>query len=63
MSKFVGDEFEAVISNVTSFGIFVRLENTVEGLISFDNINDLDYYIYDDKNIDFLEKKQEKLLK
>ena len=49
MSKFVGDEFEAVISNVTSFGIFVRLENTVEGLISFDNINDLDYYIYDDK--------------
>ena len=63
MSKFVGDEFEAVISNVTSFGIFVRLENTVEGLISFDNINDLDYYIYDDKKHRLLGKETGKTFK
>ncbi len=48
MNNFIGDEFESVISNITSFGIFVRLENTVEGLITFDNINDMDYYIYDE---------------
>ena len=63
MRKFVGDEFEAVISNVTSFGIFVRLENTVEGLISFDNINDLDYYIYDDKKHRLLGKETGKTFK
>ena len=63
MSKFVGDEFEAVISNVTSFGIFVRLENTVEGLISFDNINDLDYYIYDDKKHRLIGKETGKTFK
>lgn len=63
MSKFAGDEFEAVISNVTSFGIFVRLENTVEGLISFDNINDLDYYIYDDKKHRLIGKETGKTFK
>ena len=31
MSKFVGEKFNAIISSVTSFGIFVKLENTVEG--------------------------------
>ncbi|MCI8587122.1 MAG: S1 RNA-binding domain-containing protein, partial [Clostridia bacterium] len=31
------------------FGIFVELENTIEGLIRFENL-DNDYYIYDDIN-------------
>lgn len=63
MNRFVGDEFEAVISNVTSFGIFVRLDNTVEGLISFDNINDLDYYIYDEKKHRLIGKETAKTFK
>jgi len=33
MSQFLGDYFEAIISGVTSFGVFVRLENSVEGLV------------------------------
>ncbi len=52
MSRFVGEKFDARISSVTSFGAFVRLENTSEGLVPFEYMPDDDYYIYDDtKNI------------
>ncbi len=47
MKNFIGDVFDATVSNVTSFGIFASLENTVEGLIRFADLTD-DYYIYDD---------------
>ncbi len=33
MKKFVGQEFFAIVSGVTNFGVFVELENTVEGLV------------------------------
>ena len=48
MKKFEGQEFEAIISNVTSFGMFVELDNTIEGLIRMSNMED-DYYAFNDK--------------
>lgn len=48
MSEFVGETFDGVVSSVTSFGMFVELENTVEGLVAMQDLYD-DYYIYDDK--------------
>ena len=33
MSRFVGQEFDGVISSVTAFGIYVQLPNTIEGLV------------------------------
>ena len=47
MKEFIGEEFDARVSSITSFGIFVKLENTVEGFVSFHDIPG-DYYIYDD---------------
>lgn len=38
MLKHIGEQFEGVVSGVTSFGIFVELENTVEGLARFENL-------------------------
>lgn len=38
MSNFVGDLFEGIVSGVNSFGIFIRLENSVEGLIPLENL-------------------------
>ncbi len=48
MESKVGEEYEGIISSVTSFGIFVELENTVEGLIRFEDLGD-EYFIYDEE--------------
>ena len=47
MQDKVGEEYEGIVSSVTQFGIFVELENTVEGLIRFENLGD-EYFIYDE---------------
>ena len=49
MESKVGEVYEGIISSVTNFGMFVELENTVEGLIRFDSLDE-DYYIYNDSN-------------
>lgn len=50
MADQVGQKFDAVVSSVTSFGMFVQLENTVEGLIHISNLKD-DFYSYDEKTM------------
>ncbi|WNR44841.1 ribonuclease R [Paenibacillus roseipurpureus] len=39
----VGEEFEGIISSVTGFGMFIELDNTVEGLIRLSDLTD-DFY-------------------
>ena len=46
MKDKIGNEYEGIVSSITSFGIFVELENTVEGLIRFENLGN-EYFIYD----------------
>lgn len=48
MARFVGDEFSGVISGVTAFGIFVELDNGVEGLVHVSSMVN-DYYEYIEK--------------
>ena len=50
MEKFVGQEFEGVISSVTGFGFFVMLPNTVEGLVRVEDLKN-DYYAFDEKRL------------
>ena len=47
MENKVGNIYNAVISSVTSFGLFVMLENTIEGLVHIKNMPD--FYVYDEK--------------
>lgn len=47
MQDKIGEEYIGIVSSITSFGMFVELENTVEGLIRFDDLGD-DYFIYDE---------------
>ena len=47
MESRIGEEYEGIVSSITSFGMFVELENTIEGLIRFDNLGG-EYFIYDE---------------
>ena len=47
MKKYLGEEFDATVCSITSFGIFIKLENTIEGFVSFNDIPG-DYYLYDE---------------
>ena len=38
MEDYVGEEYDAVVSSVVKFGLFVELPNTVEGLIHITNL-------------------------
>ena len=44
----IGEEYEGIVSSITNFGIFVELDNTVEGLIRYEKLGD-EYFIYNEE--------------
>jgi len=48
MQEHIGESFTGIVSSITSFGMFVELDNSVEGLVRLTNMDD-DYYNYDEK--------------
>ncbi|MEA1975607.1 MAG: ribonuclease R [Bacillota bacterium] len=45
MKNHIGEEFDGIISSITGFGMFIQLENTIEGLVRLEDLKD-DYYEY-----------------
>ena len=45
MEDKIGQKFEGHISSITSFGIFVELDNGIEGLIRLSTLKDMYEYI------------------
>lgn len=56
----VGEEFDGIISSVTSFGMFVELDNTVEGLIRLSDLSD-DYYHFHEKQHTLIGERTSKI--
>lgn len=56
MESHIGEEYDGVISSITSFGVFAQLENTVEGMIRFDKLGN-EYFIYDEDRKTLLGEK------
>ena len=48
MESKIGEVYDGVVSSITPFGMFVELDNTIEGLIRFENMGN-EYFIYDDE--------------
>ncbi len=62
MSEHIGETFEGVISSITSWGIYVELPNTVEGMIHVTNLVD-DYYYYDESAYEMIGEATQKCYK
>lgn len=53
ISEHIGEVFEGVISGITNYGIYVELENTIEGMIHVNNLLD-DYYFYNEEKYEMV---------
>ncbi len=62
MSKYIGQEFDGVISGVTNWGLYVELPNTVEGLIHVNDLQD-DYYHFDEEHYELVGETTRKTFK
>lgn len=49
MRSHIGEEYDGVVSGVTGWGIYVELENTVEGLVHVADMKD-DHYEFVEQN-------------
>ncbi|ANY66314.1 ribonuclease R [Paenibacillus sp. BIHB 4019] len=56
----IGEEFDGIISSVTSFGMFVELDNTVEGLIRLSDLTD-DYYHFQEQHMVLIGERTSKV--
>jgi ribonuclease R len=60
MKRHVGDEFHAIISGVTNFGMFIEITDLlVEGLVRVRDMKD-DYYVYDEKHYSLIGRRTKK---
>lgn len=62
MEDKIGEEFEGIISSVTSFGVFVELPNTIEGLVHITDLDD-DYYIFNEAHLSLMGERTKKIYK
>lgn len=49
MEEHIGEEYEGMISSVTSFGMFVELDNLIEGLVPLRDMKD--FFHYDEEHM------------
>ncbi len=62
MERHLSEEFRGVISGVTSFGIFVELENTIEGLVHVSSMDD-DFYQFNEQTHSLVGERTRKVLR
>lgn len=60
MADKIGETFTGVISSVTNFGLFVELDNTVEGLVHVSYMFD-DYYMYSERHQALIGERSKKV--
>ena len=62
MADRLGETFPGIISGVTAFGLFVELENGVEGLVHISTMHD-DYYQFHEKMCSLVGERRRKVFR
>ena len=62
MQKYIGQQFDGVISSITSWGIYVELPSTIEGMISIATLKD-GPYSYDENHYELNNQTTNKTFK
>ncbi|MBB2182425.1 ribonuclease R [Lachnospiraceae bacterium MD1] len=62
MMEHIGETFEGVISGITSWGMYVELPNTIEGMVRVTEMKD-DYYFYDEERYQMVGEHTKKVYK
>ena len=62
MQDKIEEEYTGIVSSITPFGMFVELENTVEGLIRFENMGN-EYFAYDDQRKTLVGERTKRVFK
>ncbi len=52
MEQFVGETFDGVVSGVTAWGVYVELPNTIEGMVSVNNMKG--FYTFDEEHYEMV---------
>lgn len=60
MAERIGNVYEGIVSSLTPYGMYVQLENTVEGLVHFENMID-DYYEFDEDKYYIIGERTKKI--
>ena len=58
MESHIGEEFDGMISSITNFGMFVELDNLIEGLVPIKDLKG--YYHFDEEHMCLIEEKSHK---
>ena len=62
MESHIGEEYDGTISSVMNFGLFVQLDNMIEGLVHISEIKG-DYYTFDETTHTLRGEKKDKMYK
>ncbi|MBR4341500.1 MAG: RNB domain-containing ribonuclease [Lachnospiraceae bacterium] len=62
MIPHIGEEFDGVISGISTMGVYIELPNTVEGIVKIDEFKD-DYYYFDEEHYTLIGKNKSKCYK
>lgn len=62
IAEHIGESFAGVISSITTWGIYVELPNTIEGLVHITNLRD-DYYYYNEGTYEMVGERTHKVYK
>lgn len=60
ISQYINKQFDGIINSVTSFGLYVSLPNTVEGLAHISTLDD-DYYVYSEEMMMLVGERTKKM--